>query len=624
MGLRARLLLLVLLPTIPALVLAVYTSLDQRQAGRRRVEKDAIRVVQLAAAKQLALVDAARQQLSGLARIPGALGTNTATFDGFFATLPKLFKEYVEFGLLETNGELVASSTKGRKPTNQAERTFFQRALLSKAFTVGDYDPGDARVPANLPMAQPILDGSGQIGRVLYAGLDVRLIREALAKTALPEGAVIHVTDSAGRLVSAYPDSDQGTGETLAAAPDSDHWRLRKEGTAEAHALDGSDRLWAFTAVGEPRPDNLLVSVAIPLHLAYGETKHLLVLNLAVLGAVAGLALFAAWVYANRYILKPVQALAQGVARVSAGDLSTRTGVSNVPGELNALARAFDGMAASLERQRHANEEAQAALRSSEERLRRLSLELEDRVKLRTLQLEQANRELEAFSYSVSHDLRAPLRHIHGYVERLKDESADKLDAEPRRLLNHTATAAKRMGELIDDLLAFSRMNRSELAKSVVRTDLLVGEVVRELKGDIGARQIHWTIPPLPNVFADGAMLKLVWTNLLANAVKYTRQRERTEIRISCEALPDEFQFGVHDNGVGFDMRYVEKLFRVFERLHRQEDFEGTGIGLANVHRIITRHGGRTWAEAKPDVGASFYFTLPRPDPNPAGPAQEA
>jgi light-regulated signal transduction histidine kinase (bacteriophytochrome) len=211
----------------------------------------------------------------------------------------------------------------------------------------------------------------------------------------------------------------------------------------------------------------------------------------------------------------------------------------------------------------------------------------------------------------VSHDLRAPLRHIGGYVEMLRHESGSALTENGQRFLEVISQAARQMGALIDDLLAFSRMSRVELRRRVIRMDELINEVLQEMKRDTEGRNIEWAIESLPQVFVDRAAMKQVWANLLSNAVKYTRQREPARVKIGCRASETETEFYVRDNGAGFDMRYSDKLFGVFQRLHQADEFEGTGIGLANVRRIVSRHGGRTWAEGKIGEGATFYFTLP-------------
>ncbi len=227
-------------------------------------------------------------------------------------------------------------------------------------------------------------------------------------------------------------------------------------------------------------------------------------------------------------------------------------------------------------------------------------------------ELAAVNHELEAFSYSVSHDLRAPLRHVTGFASLLDRHAGEALDEKGRRYLNTIADAATRMGRLIDDLLTFSRMGRAQLTTRPVDLAELTRDVQREVGADVDGREIVWTVRDLPVVQADPAMLRLVLANLLSNAVKYTGTRPRAEIEVGANGHePGQVVIFVRDNGVGFDAQYTHKLFGVFQRLHSSDQFDGTGIGLANVKRIIQRHGGRTWAEGAVDGGATFYFSLP-------------
>jgi PAS domain S-box-containing protein len=246
-----------------------------------------------------------------------------------------------------------------------------------------------------------------------------------------------------------------------------------------------------------------------------------------------------------------------------------------------------------------------------EQKVSELNRQLEGKVE----QISDVNRELEAFSYSVSHDLRAPLRHISGFAGKLETQLGDKADERARHYIEVISSSSRRMAQLIDDLLVFSRLGRGALRLQPVDMQSLVEEARALVETEARDRQIDWKVAPLPIVVGDENMLRTVWQNLLGNAVKYTGNRERARIEVSIDRTPaGDYEFAVRDNGAGFDMQYAGKLFGVFQRLHRASEFPGNGIGLANVRRIIARHGGRTWAEGEIDNGATFHFSLPASD----------
>jgi len=300
----------------------------------------------------------------------------------------------------------------------------------------------------------------------------------------------------------------------------------------------------------------------------------------------------------QRSVTRPLFHLVETAQTVSREKDYTVRAVSDSKDEMGILVSAFNEMLTQIQIRN-------VALQKSSE-------ELERRVIARTQELQSANKELEAFSYSVSHDLRAPLRHIDGFADLLQKHIHSALDEKGRRFMKTISESAKQMGCLIDDLLAFSRVGRVELHETVVNLEQLVKDVQRDLLPDGQGRQITWNIGPLPEVRGDPSMLRQVLANLINNAVKYTRHREEARIEIGCDGSNSrETVIFVRDNGAGFDMQYAHKLFGVFQRLHNASEFEGTGIGLANVRRIIQRHGGRTWAEGAVDVGATFYVSLP-------------
>ncbi|MBI5440698.1 MAG: HAMP domain-containing protein [Deltaproteobacteria bacterium] len=337
--------------------------------------------------------------------------------------------------------------------------------------------------------------------------------------------------------------------------------------------------------------------------------RRIYALSLGLMVAAAA-ALTLGLVRLMRTITTSLQALQQGTEVIGGGNLAHRIGLVSQD-ELGHLAQAFDLMTENLQATTVSRDELArevAERRRAEEQVTALNDELGRNL----AQLQTANRELEAFSYSVSHDLRAPLRHLTGFAELLRKRAAADFDEKGRHYLDVISAAAVQMGKLVDDLLAFSRAGRVELKREQVDFGELVKAVIEDFQREAEGRQVSWEVAGLPAVEGDAGLLRLVWVNLISNALKFTRLEERALIRIGGTDGGMEHVFHVKDNGVGFDMRYGQKLFGLFQRLHRPEEFEGTGVGLANVQRIVHRHGGRVWAEGAAGEGAAFFFSLPK------------
>lgn len=325
----------------------------------------------------------------------------------------------------------------------------------------------------------------------------------------------------------------------------------------------------------------------------------------------------------SRRFVSSLEALKAGASRIAAGDMTSRVELTGKD-ELTDLTRSLNEMSQKLQESYEALEdeieerkrteesllESEQQLREREENVKQLNSKLESQL----IKLQEANKEMESFTYSVSHDLRAPLRHITGFVEMLGRRDASGLDDKSRHYLKVISDAATKMSCLIDDLLSFSRMGRGEMMKNSVDLKELANDVIEEISKDLPPeRNIQWRTGELPVVTGDRAMLRLVMSNLILNAVKYSNKVEAPQIEVDTQMSDDGCHtVYVKDNGTGFDMKYVDKLFGLFQRLHSSEDYEGTGVGLANVRRIIGRHGGRTWAEGELNKGATFYFTLPQ------------
>jgi signal transduction histidine kinase/uncharacterized membrane protein len=396
-------------------------------------------------------------------------------------------------------------------------------------------------------------------------------------------------------------------------------------------------------------PWTLIIQIAATPHVRQIEKVH--IQNMALLLLMSGLGLIFATLVSHQ-VIKPLMQLAEVTTNLP-DKLLERESIPWIHShitELSLLVRNFQIMARSLQQKfseiRQANElledrvqertkallqtneelemEIQerhqveqerdrliSSLQVSETQVRQLNAELEERVVQRTKQLEIANQELEAFSYSVSHDLRSPLRAIDGFARMLQEDYGQTFDYEAHRYLNVIRDNAQRMGTLIDDLLNLARLNRKEISKQTIFPKDLIDQIVHDLRPSWGDREIEFAIADLPPYQADLSLFTQVWINLLSNAIKYTSKIDHAYIEIGSMVINSEIVYFIRDNGAGFDMQYANKLFGVFHRMHLDDEFEGTGIGLAIVQRIIHKHGGRIWAEAAINQGATFYFTIP-------------
>jgi signal transduction histidine kinase len=434
---------------------------------------------------------------------------------------------------------------------------------------------------------------------------DVQSARDYLALLgARPEIVAAAIYNANGKLYASY---------TRDGEPDSAFPRLPE---ADGSRADGRFML-AFQRIVEN--DEILGSVYIKAdyELARRLGDHVLIVGGVMSASLLVALLLSVWL--QRAVTQPILGIAALTRRaVESRDFTLRV-EKTTDDEIGVLVDSFNGMLAEVGRRTDALEatnrrleEEVAERERADEGLRLLAADLERRVADRTAQLESANRELEGFSYSVSHDLRAPLRAVVGFANVLEEDYADRLDDEGLRLLRVVQSEARRMGQLIDELLAFSRLGRKEMLISPIDMTELARSTYEHLAAQHEGHLPELQLGALPKCQGDRVLLGQVWANLLSNALKFSSKRDEPRIEVSAASDGHEHIFFVRDNGAGFDPRFQAKLFGVFQRLHSPADFPGTGVGLALVQRIVNRHGGRVWAEGRPGEGATFYYTLPK------------
>ena len=592
-SLRVRAILLVLLAIIPLVGLTLYSYLDQRATAIVEAQRDAVVAVKFVAKIQETLLRDTNQLLQTLTQLPQVLKLDPAACSLLFARVIENHENFTTLVAAYPSGLVFASAPTRTDPLNLRDRSWFKEVLQTRDLVIGDAYLGRISRRHTLPLAFPVQNPGGEVTAIVAIGLDLDWLGRFIMQTGLPPGTILLITDHQGRVIFRYPHPENYIGKQFPEASIIKTMISQKEGTAEDVCPSGGPWLYGFTQFSSPT-QGFHVAVGIPQDVAFADIDWDLKRNLLYLGLVALLVMAAAWVGGGLFLVRPIKGLQQITHQLAAGELTVRAGPPYRSGEMGLLARDFDRMA--------------DALQERDNRLQQAADELNRRLQ----ELNAAYKELESFSHTVAHDLRAPLRGIGGFSRILLEESGEKLDAEGIRYLHIIQSDIKKMGNLIDDLLTLSRLARREMKFVKIEMEDLARSLFEKLKEMEPERNVQVQMHPLPPAWGDREMVRQVLENLFSNALKFTRPRKAAVIEVSGEARKGETVYCLRDNGVGFEMAYADKLFKVFQRLHLEREFEGTGMGLAIVQRILQRHGGRIWVAGKVGEGAKFCFSLPK------------
>ena len=742
-GLRAALILLVLIAVVPVFGVVIQASLAEQAQRLDRAQASLRSLVGLAAAHQEQYIEGARQMLTAVALAPPVFRDNARECEAYFRTLEQRYRRYANFGLLDPAGYLTCRAARSVHPVFAGDRAYFRQTIQTGGFTVGHYMVGRATGKPSLAFGMPAHREDGSLRGVIFVALDLVAADEQLRKLAVPPEFTLVVLDLKGTVLASAGKSPVPPGSEVADAFVRQHLPMHAARMDSVDGEDGDRWIYAMEPVGQRPEGGVMVTARVSRDDLLAASMQRLKQQLAALAVIAVLAAAGAWAFGDRVLAAPINRLLRRVGALQREELRLDpqprprglrelreleqrfndmaralmersvmrdAAMAEMSAQRNLLTSVFDSLAegglvsdargyyihtnaaalriapgiARMNREtapldvssqeygfyqldgvtpiapgerptaralrgenvdafRHMyrgawSDGVEKIVQSSarplrdmdgqvvgcvlvvsditaawrdEQALRHLNETLEQRVLERTSELALANRELESFSYSVSHDLRAPLQVIDGFGRALSTRYAGALDDQAQHYLSRIRANTRQMSQLIDDLLALARVTRVEITAQPMDLAPRAHHVVEQLRARQPDPAVQVDIDAAMPCVGDTRLLTIVLENLIGNAWKFSARAACPAIRIGCRtAEGGEPVFYVADNGAGFDMTYADKLFKAFQRLHTADEFDGTGIGLATVHRIITRHGGRVWAQSAPGQGATFHFTL--------------
>jgi signal transduction histidine kinase len=599
-SLRVRLVLLVLLASLPALALTIYSNREQRKLAEASVEKDILRLSQLATINQETFVENTRIFLVALSHMDAVRSPDLGECQELFTHLfTEHYPQFASFYVADLDGHVVCSVPNTHVPSRLKECEHYNMMITSQDYVVSNYHICEASGAAIMAMGYPVYDFEDNFIRVLNISIDLSWLNDLAAQIDLPAGATLAVFDHKGNYLTHYPEPEKWTGKLL--SEDSSLYPLfsRGRGALVARDEDHTERIYATTPMKTSR-GSVTVIMGVPTSVAYAEANRITTRNLIFLVSATLLAAAAAFVLAEILVMRQTQRLLHTTKQLAEGDLSARTTISPEAGEFGQLAHSFDQMASALEQR-------------DQERLL-----AEDAMREYAAELERSNRELQDFANIASHDMQEPLRKIMNFSELLRERYDEGMEEGGRDYLMRMERAALHLYNLINELLAYSRINTR--AQPFVQVDLneITQRVLADLELQIEESKARLEVSELPCLEADPTQMYQLVQNLVSNALKFRKAGCQPVIKISSPDTPAArgkvdgmVLLTVSDNGIGFDEKYLDKIFQPFQRLHPKNEYDGTGIGLAICRKIIERHGGSITARSKPGQGAEFVVSLP-------------
>ena len=606
-SIRTYLWLLALAVAVPCAGVLVYSIANDASHEEREMQATTLSMAQLVAAQTQSFLQDAEVVEKTLASRRNFRALDPDNRPPVLDEFLFLHPQYTNLIVCDATGKVIHSAVRPDDlSVEKIHADWVESVVRHGKFTVGKPILGQITHRWVCVLGYPIENESGEIAGVLGMSVDLERIQAPASVANLPPNSSIAIVDRDGTMIARSVDSDHWVGKSARGTEIVDRVLSQAEGNQTARGLDGVERVYGFTTLPNVRWH---VFVGIPTEFAFAASRANALRAGLVATAIVGFVVVLV-ILVGALINEPILALSRAATTGAEGKLDTEVPVSG-PKEIARVAEEFNHMIAV----RHEKElEIKKLNAGLEKRVHERTAELEKTnlaLTARSRELEAANKELEAFCYSVSHDLRAPVRTIGGFTKVLMEGYAHQLDQSGRDYLDRTGRAVERMIELIDDLLELSRISRSKLICTEVDLSALAADVTGELKASAPQRPITINLQPGLVAHGDAGLLRVLMENLLGNSWKFTRKHNSPRIEFGKEQSRGTTVYYVRDNGAGFDMKYANKLFGAFERLHSPGEYEGHGIGLATVQRIVHRHGGHAWGEGRLGEGAVFYFTLP-------------